>query len=139
MNNSTDMTTVFGTWSYGSFIKVKSSLRRKKVHRMNQGSHFLKSSFSNRDSVRAPIQFRRERQSQHHFFKKMILLQEQIHPFLHQQHQSSKLFKRTKLSFSSIEINNPLLAPIYSVHRLNSSSEANSSCCHKSFTRSYLE
>ena len=72
MSNSTDMTTVFRTRSYGSFIKVKSSLRRKNVHRMNQGSHFLESSFSNRDSVRAPIQFRRERQSQHQFFKKMI-------------------------------------------------------------------
>ena len=32
------------------------------LHRTNQGSNFLGGSFSNRDSVRAPIQFRREHQ-----------------------------------------------------------------------------
>ena len=32
------------------------------LHRTNQGSNFLGGSFSNRDNVRAPIQFRREHQ-----------------------------------------------------------------------------
>ena len=32
---------------------------------MNQGSNFLVGSFSNKDNVRAPIQFRRESQPQH--------------------------------------------------------------------------
>ena len=36
---------------------------RKKL-RTNQGFNFLGSSFSNRDNVRAPIQFRRENQAQ---------------------------------------------------------------------------
>ena len=40
-------------------------LSRKKLHRTNQGSNFLGGSFSNRDNVRAPIQFRRESQPQH--------------------------------------------------------------------------
>ena len=59
------MTAVFHTWPYGRFIEIQSNLRRKKLHRMNQGSNFLGGSFSNRDNVRAPIQFRRESQPQH--------------------------------------------------------------------------
>ena len=35
---------------------------RKKLHRTSEGSKFLGGSFSNRDNVRAPIQFRRESQ-----------------------------------------------------------------------------
>ena len=59
------MTTVFHAWPYGRFIEIQSNLRRKKLHRTNQGSNFLGGSFSNRDNVRAPIQFRRESQPQH--------------------------------------------------------------------------
>ena len=33
---------------------------KKKSHRTNQGSNFLEGSLSNRDNVRAPIQFKRE-------------------------------------------------------------------------------
>ena len=51
------MTTVFHAWPYGRFIK--SNLGRKKLHRKNQGSNFLRGSFSNRGNVRVPIQFRR--------------------------------------------------------------------------------
>ena len=54
-STSPDMTTVFRTWSYGRFIEIQSNLRRKKLHRKNQGSNFLGGSFSNRDNVRAPI------------------------------------------------------------------------------------
>ena len=54
------MTTVFHVWPYGRFIEIQSNLRRKKLHRTNQGSNFLGGSFSNRDNVRAPIPFRRE-------------------------------------------------------------------------------
>ena len=59
------MTTVFHTWPYGRFIEIQSNLRRKKLHRTNQGSNFLGESFGNRDNVRVPIQFRRESQPQH--------------------------------------------------------------------------
>ena len=54
------MTTVFHAWPYGKFIEIQSHLRRKKFHRTSQGSNFLEGTFSNRDNVRAPIQFRRE-------------------------------------------------------------------------------
>ena len=40
----------------------KSSLRRKKLHGTNQGSDFLGDDFSNRDNLRALVQFRRESQ-----------------------------------------------------------------------------
>ena len=60
-----DMTTVFYTWPYGRFIEIQSNFRRKNLYRRNQGSNFLGISFSNRDNVRAPIQFRRESQLQH--------------------------------------------------------------------------
>ena len=51
--------TVFHAWLYGRFIEIRSNIRRKKLHRTNQGSNFLGGSFSNRDNIRAPIQFRR--------------------------------------------------------------------------------
>ena len=50
------MTTVFHTWPHGRFIEIQNNLRRKKLHRTNQGSNFLGGSFSNRGNVRAPIQ-----------------------------------------------------------------------------------
>ena len=51
---------VVHAWAYGRFIDVKNNLKRKKLQRMNQGSNFLGGSFSNRDYVRAPMQFGRE-------------------------------------------------------------------------------
>ena len=59
---SPGMTTVFNTWVYGKFIEIQSNLRRMKLHRTNSSSNFLGGSFSNRDNVRTPIQFRREGQ-----------------------------------------------------------------------------
>ena len=51
------MTTVFHTWVYGRFIEIQSNLRRKKFHRTNQGFNFLGGSFTNKENLRAPIQF----------------------------------------------------------------------------------
>ena len=62
------MTTVFHVRMYGTFTEIQSSLRRKKLHRMN----FLLGSFSNRDNARVPIQFRRKRRHQH--LKRWIFL-----------------------------------------------------------------
>ena len=59
------MTTVFHVWRYIRFVEIQNNLRGKKFHRMNQGFNFLGVSFSNRDKVRAPIQFRRESEPQH--------------------------------------------------------------------------
>ena len=59
------MTTVFHTWLYGRFTEIQINHNRKKLYRMNQGSNFFGDSFSNRDNIRAAIQFRRESQPQH--------------------------------------------------------------------------
>ena len=64
-STSPDMTTVFHARPDDRFIEIQSNLRINKLHRTNQGSNFLGGSFSNRDNVRAQIQFRRERQPQH--------------------------------------------------------------------------
>ena len=64
-STSPDMTTVSHAWPYDRFIEIQSNLRRKKFHRTNQGSNFLGGNFSNRNNVRAPIQFGREIQTQH--------------------------------------------------------------------------
>ena len=49
------MTTVFHAWPCGRFIEKQSNLRRKKLHRTNQGSNFLGGNFRNRDN---PINIR---------------------------------------------------------------------------------
>ena len=59
------MTTVSHAWAYGRFIDIHDNLRGKKLHRANQDSNFLGGSSSNRDNVRAPIQFRKGIQPQH--------------------------------------------------------------------------
>ena len=99
------MTSVFHTWSYGRFIEIQSNLRSKKLHRTSQGSDFLGGSFSNRDNIRAPIQFRRDGQLQH--LKRWFFLENiPIHFHIN----TPVLLDRsneTSLVFSSIEINKP--------------------------------
>ena len=105
------MTAAFYTRSYGSSIETKSNLRRQELHRQNQSSKFLKSSFSNRDNKRAVIQFRGERQPQH--IQKWVFFSRQIY-FQINSKRVITLLKRTKLSIFSIEINKPLPASIFS-------------------------
>ena len=132
------MTTVFHKSLHGRFLEIKSYLRRQKLHKTNQGSNFIGGSFSNRDNVRAPIQFRRERKSQHlkqrFFFKKRPIY------FQINSTRINRTVKWNQLSFLSKENIKPILAPVYSAwHRSDSSSEANSNCCHKTNTWSHLE
>ena len=54
------------------------NLRRKKFHRANQGNNFG-SSVSNRENVRAPIQYRKRKRKLQHL--KKIFLQKETHPF----------------------------------------------------------
>ena len=117
------MTAVFHTCPYGKFIEIQSNLRRKKLHRMNQGSNFLGGRFSNRDNVRASIQIRRESQPQH--LKRCFFLKNRP---IHFQINSTSVFrqvKRNQLSFSSIEIKKPFPAP---VHNVSWVSRSDSSC-----------
>ena len=123
-STSPNMTAVFqhGRITY----RDKSNLRRKKLHRTNQGSDFLRGSFSNRDNVRSPIQFRRESQPQH--LKRCFILKNRP---IHFHINSTSVFrpvKRNQLSFSSIEITSHFLPQSTVSRRSDSSSEANSSC-----------
>ena len=61
--STSNSTIVFHIRPYDRFIEIQSNLKRKKLQRTNQGSNFLGCSFSK--NVRAPIQFRREKQPQH--------------------------------------------------------------------------
>ena len=56
------MKTVFHARFYGRFIKITTNLKKKKLHKTNQGSTFLG---SNRDNVRTTIQLGKDRKSQH--------------------------------------------------------------------------
>ena len=58
------MTTVFVAMPYSRFIEIQINLSRKKHHRTNQRSN-LETLLATGDSVKAPIQFRREKQPQH--------------------------------------------------------------------------
>ena len=55
-STSPDMTTIFHASPYSSIIDIKGNLRRKKFHRMNQVSNFVRDIFSNRDNVRVSNQ-----------------------------------------------------------------------------------
>ena len=61
-STSLDMIKAFPEKLDGRFMKE--NLRRKKLHRTNQGYRFVRGRFSNRGNVRT-FQFRKERQSQH--------------------------------------------------------------------------
>ena len=109
-STSPDMATVFYAWPYSRFIKIHGNLKRKKLHRMNQGSNFLGGSFSNRDNVRAPIQLGRENQPQH--LKRWLFLENRPIHFHINNTSINRPVKRNQLSFSSIKINKPLPAPV---------------------------
>ena len=52
------MTTLFHDALYATIKEIKTNLGRKKLHRKNHGSSILGGSFSNRDNLKAPVQFR---------------------------------------------------------------------------------
>ena len=104
------MTTVFYAWPYGRFIEIQSKISRKKLHRTNQDSNFLGGSFNNRNNGRVPIPFRRESQPQH--LKRWFFLKNRPVHFHINSNSVIRQLKRNQLSFSSIEINKPIPAPV---------------------------
>ena len=131
------MTTVFHARPYGRFIDIQSNLRGMKPHGTNQGSNFLGGSFSNRNNIRGPIKFRRERQA--HLFKRLFFLKNRPIHFHIYSTNAIRLFKRNRLSFSSIEINKPFLLQFKVSLRSDSSSADMSSFCHRSYVWSHFE
>ena len=110
------MTTVFHPWPHGRFIEIKSNLKRNKLHRTNQSFSFLGRSFSNRENVRAPIQFGRESQPQH--IKRRFFFKNRLTNFYSNSTSIIRPVKGNQLSFPSIEINNSLPAPVQSVSQI---------------------
>ena len=100
------MRTVLHARLYGRFIEIQNNLWRNRLQRTNQGSNFFGSSFSNRENVRAPIQFRRERQPKH--LKRWFFPKNRHNHF----YINSTTGQWNKLSFTSIKINRSLLAPV---------------------------
>ena len=125
-STSPHMTTVFHAWPYGRFIEIKSNLRRGKFHRTNQGSNFLGGSFTNRDNIRTPFQFRRESQPS-------ILKNEfssRTDPFI----LAPVLLdwsNETSWVFLALKSTSHFLPQSTVSRRSDSSSEASSSYCHR--------
>ena len=134
---SPDMATVFYTWAYGRFIKIQINLRRKKLHRMNQRSNFLGGSFSNTDNVRPPIQFRRESQPKH--LKRWFILRNRPIHFHINRTSVIRTVKQNRWVFSASKSTSHFLPQSKVSWRSDPSSQANSSCCHRSDTWSQLE
>ena len=126
------MTTVFHTWLHGRFIEIQSNLMRKKLHRMKQDSNFFwRQFFSNRDNVRASIQFRRENQLQHlkRYFSSrtdLFIFNSSLAPVL------LDWSNKTSRVFPALKSTSHFLPQSTVSHRSDSSSDANSSCCHRS-------
>ena len=110
------MTAAFHVWLYGRFIEIQSNLKRKTLHRTNQGCNFLGGSFRNRRNVRAPFQLRKKSQSQH--LKIRIFLKNRCIPFHINSTSVIRPVKPKELIFSCFEINKPIPAPVHSVSQI---------------------
>ena len=98
----------------GRLIEIQSVQRYRNVIRTNRGSNFLRGSFSNRDNVRAPIKYRRERQPQH--LKRWFFLQKR--PIHFHINSTSFIGPVKRIEFFSIENNKSLPALVYSVSQV---------------------
>ena len=129
---SPDMTTVFHKRLYGRFTEIQIYLRKKRLHWINQGSSIFGSSFSNRDNVKASIQFRREREPQH--LKGWSFLKNRA---IHLHINSMSVIRPVKQDqhWNQQATSYPSLVSC----RSDSSSEANSSCWHRSTSWSHLK
>ena len=123
------MTTAFYEWPYGRFIEIQGKLRRKKLHRTNQGSNFLEGSFGNRDNIRAPIQFRREKPN---ILKDDFSSTTEPSIFTSIAPELLDRSNKTKWVFISLKSTSHFLPKPPMSHRSVSCSKANSSCCHRS-------
>ena len=131
------MTAAFHVWLYGRFTELESNLRRKKIHRTNQGSNFLGGSFSSRYNVTAPIQFGRE--SQPSILKNNFSSRKGPSIFTSIAALLLDHLSKTSLFFPALKLTSHCLPHSTVSCRLNLSSEANSSCCHRSDAWSHIE
>ena len=95
------MMAVFHTSLCGIFIEIQSNLSGKKLHRTTKGSSFLVGIFSNKDNIRAPIQFRRESQPQHPKILDQLILTSIAPVLLDQSSETSLVFPTLKSTSTS--------------------------------------
>ena len=129
------MTTVIYARAHSKFIEIKNNLRRKNLYWTNQGNNFLGGSFSNIDSVRTPIQLRREKQfldlKRLFFFKNRpmlftsIVTPMELPELLDGANETSWVFPALKSTSHFLPQSTVSHKPYYS-------SEANPNCCQKS-------
>ena len=124
------MKTVFHTRSDGRFIEIKCNLKKNKLQRTNQSSYFLEGSCSHKFIVKSWIQFRRGKQSQ--FLKGCFFIKDSpIHPYI-DVIKVIWIIKSNWLDFPSMNVNKPFPVRPWVSPGSDSSSVANSGCCHKS-------
>ena len=124
------MITVFHACPYGRFTEIQSNLRRKELHRMNHGSNFLVGSFSNRDYIIAPIQFGREVNPS--ILKNDISSRTDPSIFTSLAPVLLDQSNETSWVFPALKSTSHFLPQSKVSCRSDSSSEINSSCCHRS-------
>ena len=119
--------TIFYASLYGRFTETKSSLRRKKLHRTNQGSNFL-CSFSNGDNVKATSNLEEK--------DNPSILQDDfsstIDPSIFTSIASVLLDWPNKTVFPALKSTSNCLSQSTISLRSDSSLQTNSSCCHRS-------
>ena len=91
-----NMTAVFLARRNDKFIEIKTNLSRKTLYRTKQKSICLGFSFSNRDNVRDPNQFRRERQS--HSLKRWFFFKNRL---IHFHTNSTRVIRTSNWNKSS--------------------------------------
>ena len=108
------------------------------VYLCNKTNYFLESTFSNRDNVRAPIQFRREIQPKH--LKRLLFLKTRpIHFHINITSVIIDWSNKTSWLFPALKSTSHFLPQSTVSCRSNSNSGANSSSCYRSNAWLYLE
>ena len=113
-------TWLFHAWSYDRFTEIQSNLRRKKLHRTNQGSNL-------EEKINPSIL------KEYFFSRTEPFIFTLIAPVLLEQSNKTSWF------FPALKSTSHFLPQSTVSHRSASSSETNSSCCHRSDVWSHLE
>ena len=131
------MTTVFHARPYGRFIKTQSNFRRKKDHRTNQSSNFLRGSIGIRDNVRAQESNLEEK---HNSSILKIDFSSRTDPSILTSIAPLLLhhLNKTGWVFPGLKSTNHFLPQSTVSCRSDSSSEPNSSCCYRPDAWSHL-
>ena len=115
---------------------MQRNLRRKKFHKTNQSYNFAGGTFSSRDKIRNPIKFRRENQSLKDLKTLFFLKNRPIHFYITCYASIAPVLSdwsnKTSWGFPALKSTSHFQPLSTGSNRSDSSSEANSSFCHRS-------